>query len=88
MRKQLDEMSALLKQHNIAPPREKKPDEEASTEDTERCHALKENLSPYSTYIIDYGSFNHMVASKESFSTLSLSKGPNIHMGHDSQTTA
>ena len=28
MRKQLDEMSALLKQHNIAPPREKKYDEE------------------------------------------------------------
>ena len=26
-----------------------------------------------------------MVASKESFSTLSLSKGPNIHMGDDSQ---
>ena len=31
---------------------------------------------------------NHMVASKESFSTLSLSKGPNIHMGDDSQILA
>ena len=85
MRKQLDEMSSLLKHHNIAPPRAKKPDEEAPTEDTERCHALKATLSPSSAYIIDSGASNHMVASKESFSTLSLSKGPNIHMGDDSQ---
>ena len=88
MRKQLDEMSALLKQHNIAPPREKKPDEEAPTEDVERCHALKETLSPYSAYIIDSRASNYMVSSKESFSTLSLSKGPNIHMGDDSQIPA
>ena len=29
-----------------------------------------------------------MVASKESFSSLTLSKGPNIHMGDDSQIPA
>ena len=29
-----------------------------------------------------------MVVSKESFSTLTLSKGPNIHMGDDSQISA
>ena len=29
-----------------------------------------------------------MVPSKESFSTLTLSKGPNIHMGDDSQIPA
>ena len=81
MRKQLDEMSALLKHHNIAPPRAKKADEEASTEDIEGCHALKEHISPSSAYIIDFGASNHMVASKESFSTLSLSKGHNIHIG-------
>ena len=64
MRKQLDEMSTLLKQHNIAPPRATKLDEEAPTEDAERCHALKETLSPSSAYIIDYGASNHMVSSK------------------------
>jgi len=64
MRKQLDEMSALLNQHNIAPPREKNPDEEAPIEDAERCYALKATLSPFSTYIIDFGSSNHMVSSK------------------------
>ena len=85
MRKQLDEMSALLKQHNIAPPRAKKPDEESSKEEVERCHALKSTLSPSLAFIIDSGASNDMVSSKESFSTLSLSKGPNIHMGDDSQ---
>ena len=45
MRKQLDEMLTLLKQHNIAPLRAKKPDEEPKTEDDERCHALKSSLT-------------------------------------------
>ena len=42
-------------------------------------------LSPSLAYIIDSGASNHMVSSKESFSILKLSKGPNIHMGDDSQ---
>ena len=78
MMKEIDKMSALLKQHNIASPRAKKVDEELETEDTERFHALKETISLSSAYIIDYGASNHMVSSKESFSTLSLSKGPNF----------
>ena len=45
MRKQLDEMSTLLKKHKISPPRAKNHDEEAPTEDVERCHALKAILS-------------------------------------------
>ena len=84
MRKELDEMTTLLKQHNISPPREKKPDEEAQTKYVERCHDLKETLSQSSACIIDFGASNHMVASKESFSIVSQSKGPNIHMGDDS----
>ena len=82
-------MSALLKQHNITPPqRAKNPDEKPHTEDDERCHALKSRLTQSTSYIIDFGDSNHMVSSKESFSTLSLSKGPNIHMGDDSQILA
>ena len=64
MRKQFDEMYTLLKQNNIAPPRAKNPDEEASIEDVERCHALKSTLSPSLAYIIDSGASNHMVSSK------------------------
>ena len=86
MRNQLDEMSALLKKHNIAPPRRaKKPNEEPQAKDDERCHPLKYILSQSTPYIIDSGASNHMVSSKESFSTLTLIKGPNIHMGDDSQ---
>ena len=47
MRKELDEMSALVKQHNIQ--REKQSDN-----GHERCHAWKSGL-PWSTaYLIDY----------------------------------
>ena len=84
MKKQIDQLPALLKQHNIASPREKKLDEEPQIEDIERCHSLKTTISPSLAYIIDYGAPNHMVASKESFSTLSLTKGSNIHIGDDS----
>ena len=64
MRKEIDEMSSLLKEHNISSPREKNPDEESHTYDIERCHALKATISPSSTYKIDSGASNHMVASK------------------------
>ena len=64
MRKQLDEMSSLLKKLNIAPPREKKRDEEAVTEDVERCYTLKETLFPSLAYIIYFGASNHMVSFK------------------------
>ena len=57
-------MYTLLKLHNIAPPREKNPDEEAQVEDDERCHALKSILTHSTTYTIDSGASNHMVASK------------------------
>ena len=46
---------------------------------------MKVKISPSSAYTIDSVASNYMVASKESFSTLSLSKGPNIHVGDDSQ---
>ena len=89
MRKKHDEMSTLLKNYNISPPqREKNPNEEPHTKDDERCHDLKASITHSTTYIIDSGASNHMVASKESFSTLTLSKGPNIHMGDDSQIIA
>ena len=64
MRKKLDEMSSLLKHHNIVPPRENNPDEEAPTEDAKRCHALNATLYPSLAYIRDSGASNHMVSSK------------------------
>ena len=49
---------------------------------------LKVGLTQLKAYLIDFGASNHMVSSKESFSTLTLSKWPNIHMGDDSQIPA
>ena len=65
MNKNIDQMSSLLKQHNIdLPQRAKNPNEESQTENDERCHSLKAILTQSSTYIIDSGASNHMVASK------------------------
>ena len=65
MKKQIDQLSALLKQHNIALPQgTEKLDEEPHIEEDERCHALKSSLTQSTTYIIDFGASNHMVSSK------------------------
>ena len=86
MKKQVDKLTALLQQNNIALPQgAKKSDDEPQTEDDERFHALKNSLTHSTTYLIDFGESNHMVSTKESFSTVTLSKGPSIHMGDDSQ---
>ena len=86
MEKQVDQMTALLKQNNIAlPQREKKPDDGPHTEDDERCHALKASLIQSKSYLLDSGASNHMATSKEYFSTLTPSKGRDIHMGDESQ---
>ena len=65
MKKQVDQLTALLKHNNIAlPQRAKKSDVGPHTEDHERCHALNSSLTQSTTHLIDYGASNHMVASK------------------------
>ena len=82
-------MSTLLKQNHIAlPKREKKSDVGQPTEDHERFHALKIGLTRSKSYLIDSGASNHMVASKDSFTTINLIGGPTIHMDDDSQIPA
>ena len=51
----------------------------------EKCPALKVGFSKSHAFLIDSGAFNHMVASKESFSSLKIIDGPSIHMGDDTQ---
>ena len=59
-----------------------KDDSRDNTEDhDERCHALKASCSKSHAFLIDLGSYNHMVASKESFSSLQTTDGTSIHMG-------
>ena len=55
------------------------------TKEHERCHSLKENLTLSKAYLIDSGASNHMVASRDSFTTFTLSGRPRTHMGYEPQ---
>ena len=82
-------MSRLLDQHNISLPKgTRKDDSRDNTKYHERCHALKAVFSKSHAFLIESGAFNHMIASKESFSSLQLTDGPSIHMGYDTQIQA
>ena len=87
MRIQIDEMTLLLKKHNITvPTNTRKVDQREETEEYEEtCHALKASCSTTHAFLIDYGASNHMVASRKSFSSLQYTDGPSIHMSDDSQ---
>ena len=79
-------MSRLLEQHNISLPEgTDKVDSTYMTKYHERCHAHKAGSSKSHAFLIDLGSSNHMVASKESLSSLQFTYGPRIHMGDDTQ---
>ena len=90
MRRQIDEMTLILKKHNItAPTRKRKDDQIEDIEDTgdffERGHAPKASSSTTHVFLIDSGASNHMVASRESFSSLKSFDGTSIKMGNNSQ---
>ena len=83
MRRKIDEMALLLKKHNInVPSSARKADHREETKEyEERCHALKASCSIAHAFLIDSGASNHMVASRESFSSLQSFDGPSIQMG-------
>ena len=83
-------MSKLLDQHIISLLEDARKDDYGDkTEDhDERFHALKASFSKSRAFLIDSRASNHMVASKESFSSLQLIDGPSIHMGDDTQIQA
>ena len=86
MKKTLDQLKTLLVQNNISLPQGvDMSDDGDHTKEHERCHALKVDLTPSKAYLIDSRASNHMVSSKESFITFTLSGGPSSHMGDDSK---
>ena len=90
MKKTIDQMEKILEQQNISLPEgARKNDSGEQTEDhDERCHALKASCSESYAFLTDSGASNHMVASKESFSSLQTIDGSSIHMGDDTQIQA
>ena len=85
MKKTIDYLSKLLEHKNISLPQSARNSKEGQqTEGHVRCHALTTCFTQSKAYLIHSGSSNHMVSSKESFTTLDLLGGPNIHMRDDS----
>lgn len=86
MKKQLDAMTLLLEKNNINIPEgaRKRENHDQNTK-PERGHALMANVLKPRALLIDSGASNHMVASKESFSSLDSDSSIPIHMGDDSQ---
>ena len=80
-------MSKIIEQHNISLPKgARKDDSKHRTKyHDERCHAPKASFSKSHAFLIDSWDSNHMVASKESVSSLKLTDGSSIHMGDDTQ---
>ena len=72
MRRTIDEMALLLKKNNITLHDGARMDDhkEETKEYEETCHALKASCSITHTFLIDSRASNHMVASRESFSSL------------------
>ena len=82
MNKPIDQLTKLLEHNNIFLHQGAKMyDVGEKTEEYERFHSLKVGLTPSKAYLIDSGASNHMVSSRESFTTLTLSGGPSIDRG-------
>ena len=86
MKKTIDQRLRLLDQNYIGLPEgSRKTDSGSKIEDHEIFHALNAEFSQSKSFLIDSGSSNVMLSSKESFSSLDLTSGPSIYMGDDSQ---
>ena len=83
-------MTKLPEKHNVSLPEGARKDEsgDKTKDHYERFHALKASFSKLHAFLIDLGASNHMVASKESFSSLKLANGLSSHMGDDTQIQA
>ena len=83
-------MPKLLEKHNIYLPKGTRKDGSRFNIEhhDERFHALKDGFSKSHAFLIDSRASNHMVASKESFSSLQLTYGPSIQMGDENQIQA
>ena len=86
MKNTIDKMSRLYEKHNISLPEGiRKTESRDKNEYYERFHAEKDGFSNYHCFLIDLGASNHMVSSKESFSSLNIYDGPSIHMEGDTK---
>ena len=87
MKKKIEMLNQIMEKNNISLPDCSKNREGGSnSEDIERVHALVAGTSSLPSLIIDSRSSRHMFSTKETFSSLDISKGPPIVLGDDSLT--
>ena len=85
MKNKLDEATSLLERNNINISEIFRRKENQDREyQHERGHVLMESTLNSKTLLIYYGASNHMMANKDSFSSLDTTKSIPIHMGDDS----
>ena len=86
MKNSINQLKKILEKNNISLPQGEDMSEYGEkTKEYERFHALKEGFTQSKAYLIYSGASNHMVSSKESFTSLDIFGQPSIHMGDDSQ---
>ena len=89
MKRTIDQMALLLEKNNSTLlDGVRKKDNGDQNDDLERGHLLMESFSNPKALLIDSGASNHMVASKDSFSSLDSESCISIHMGDDSQISS
>ena len=87
MKNTIYQMSILLEKYHISLPKGTRKDEsrEATKYHDERFHALKSSCSKSHAFLVDSEASNHMVTSRESFSSLQNTDSMSIHMGDNIQ---
>ena len=87
MKNKIYMLTQILEKNNISlPDCSKKREGGSNLEGIERVHAFLAGTSSSPSFIIDSRSSRHMVLTKEAFSTLDMSKVPQIVLGDDSLT--
>ena len=85
MKKNLDEATPLLERNHINLLESfRRRDHQDREPQHEKGHALMASTSKSKALLIDSVASNHMMAEKDSFSSLETSKSIPIHMGDDS----
>jgi len=89
MKRKIDQMALLLDKNNISLPEGTRKKEVGDRNNQpERGHALMANVSKARALLIDSGASNHMVACKDSFTSLDSDNCISIHMKYDSQISS
>ena len=85
MKKNLDEATSLLERNHINIPEIfQRRDQQDREPQHERGHALMASTLNSKALLIDSRASNHMMAERDSFSSLETKKSIPIHMGDDS----